>query len=294
MDVERFSFAGPLLVAASLFAAPAVFAQDSSAPVEPAKPPQAPDSASTSPAVTAPPSGSSPSAPAPAAAPTAPDLTGANWVLTHKHTLAELEIGFIALPGAAISPGQTGGNIAFGNIGKISIGQGDATVDLGAHVLYRAAPAWALGAGALFAPRPSSDDEYRSSSGLKRTHSRSYLLLDGELRFIPLHWRTVEAWAGATVGGVVIADRFDTAAPPVPPDLGTSVVTVNTEGFFAGLQMGGEWAFAERLILGFALRWNEWVLPNNYSCTPIGDCTTLIGTATELEFGLRLGYRIPL
>lgn len=290
----RLSWSAALGIAAAVLVAPAVFAQD--VPVnptgEPARPPKAPDSAP--PPAPAPSTSNTPAAaPVPAVA-APPEIGATNWVLTHKHTLAELEIGFIALPGAAISPGQTGGNIAFGNIGKITIGQGDATVDLGAHVLYRGGPSWALGAGALFAPRPSADGEYRSSSGLKRTHSRSYLLLDGELRLIPLHWRTVEAWGGATVGGVVVADRFDTAAPPVPPDLGTSVVTVTTEGFFAGLQMGGEWAFAERLILGFALRWNEWVLPNNYSCTPIGDCSTLIGTVTELEFGLRLGYRIPL
>jgi len=217
-----------------------------------------------------------------------PDVS--NWVLRRKHTQAEFELGVIALPSAPISRSQQGGNLPIG-----TIGHGDATASLGLHILYRAGPDWAIGAGALFAPRPTSDTEYGGSTGLTRTHARSYLWLGGELRYIPIHLRTVEAWIGASVGGVVVADRFDTTTSPVPPDLGTSVVTVSTEGGSVGLQIGGEWAFAERLLLGLVIRYDQWVLPSGQpSCTPILDCATLHGPVTELELGLRLGYRIPL
>jgi hypothetical protein len=203
--------------------------------------------------------------------------------------MAELELGAILLPTAPISPAQRGGNL------PIVVGHGDATASLGLHVLYRAGDEWAFGAGALFAPRPTTDSEYGGASGLKRTHSRSYLWLGGEGRYIPIHLRTVEAWLGISVGGVIIADRFDTSTAPVPPDLGTSVVTVSTEGFSVGLQTGGEWAFAERLIIGYAVRLDHWILPSGSgSCTPIYDCATLTGPVTEIELGLRLGYRIPL
>jgi hypothetical protein len=219
-----------------------------------------------------------------------PDVS--NWVLRRKHTQAEFEVGVIALPSAPISRSQQGGNLPlpFG-----TIGHGDATASLGLHILYRAGRDWAIGAGALFAPRPTSDTEYGGSTGLRRSHARSYLWLGGELRYIPIHLRTLEAWVGASVGGVVVADRFDTTTTPVPPDLGTSVVTVSTEGGSLGLQIGGEWAFAERLLLGLVLRYDQWVLPSGQpSCTPILDCATLHGPVTELELGLRLGYRIPL
>jgi hypothetical protein len=215
-----------------------------------------------------------------------------DWILGRKHTIAELEVGFIALPTAPISPGQRGGNLPIG-----TIGHGDATASVGMHLLYRGGVDWAVGAGALFAPHPTADTSYGDAAGLQRTHSRDYLWMGAEGRYIPLHLRTVEAWVGIAAGGVVVADRYDTSTSnqvPVPPDLGTSEVTVRTEGFSIGLQTGGEWAISETVILGFALRFDNWILPASEQCTPTGDCATLTGPVTEIEFGLRLGYRIPL
>lgn len=212
-----------------------------------------------------------------------------DWLMKRKHTLAELELGFIALPNAPISPGQRGGNLPIG-----TIGHGDATAIVGIHFLYRGGSDWEIGAGALFAPIPTSDNTYGGASGLSRTHSRSYLWLGGEARYIPLHLKTLEAWVGFTIGGIIVADRFDTAATPVPPILGSSEVTVRTEGGSVGVEAGGDWAFSERLSLGLALRLDHWILPAEPSCTPIGDCSTLTGPVAEIEFGIRLGYRIPL
>jgi hypothetical protein len=212
------------------------------------------------------------------------------WILRHNHTIAEFEVGFMALPNAPISPGQQGGNLPIGTIGR-----GDATASVGMHFLYRGGLNWALGAGALFAPRPTADTTYGGASGLSRTHSRDYLWLGAEGRYIPLHWKTLDAWVGLAVGGVVVADRYDTNTNlNVPPDLGNSEVTVRTEGFSIGFQLGGEWVVAERLVVGLVGRYDQWLLPSNAQCTPIGDCATLSGPVTELEVGLRLGYRIPL
>jgi hypothetical protein len=225
---------------------------------------------------------------APAAAPS-PEFDPGEWILKRKHTLAELEVGFIALPTAPISAGQQGGNTPIGTIGR-----GDATASLGMHLLFRGGADWALGAGALFAPRPTSDNEYGTPAGLQRTHSRDYLWLGGEGRYIPIHYRTIEAWVGVSIGTVIIADRFSTDAPPVPSALGTSATTIRTEGFSVGIQGGADWAFTESFIAGLALRFDHWILPSSGECTSFGDCATLTGPVTEIEFGLRLGYRIAL
>lgn len=210
---------------------------------------------------------------------------------SRPHTIAELEGGVIALPNAPISSSEKGGNTPL--IG--TIGKGDATVQTGIHLLFRGAPQWALGAGFMFAPRPTSDTQYGGVSGLARTHARTYLTLGTEGRYYPIHLRKVEAFVGLTIGGVVIADRFSTdSGPAVPSILGSPEVTLRTEGYAAGLQIGGTWIFADRWIAGAAFRTDAWLLPNSPQCSSIGDCTTLKGPVLALELGLNLGYRLPL
>ena len=170
---------------------------------------------------------------APHAAPRTDHRSGRRRALTHHRSpahVAELEAGIIALPTAPISAGQSGGDTPFGTIGR-----GDATLQTGLHVLYRWNRDFAAGAGVLFAPFPTSDPEYGGLRALPRTHSRSYFFIGGEGRYIPLHYRFLEAWVGVSVGGVVIADRFTTnAGDEVAPILGTKEVTVRTEGFAFG------------------------------------------------------------
>ena len=173
--------------------------------------------------------------------------------------------------------------------------EGDATLQTGIHLLFRATPLWAFGAGALFGPSPTSDNQYGGLGGLRRTHSRSYLLLGGDVRYFPVTLKWVEFWVGLTGGGVVIADRFTTDdAPSVPTILGTKDVTVRTEGLAVGAQAGVDWMFADRFVAGLALRGDRWFLPNTPGCTSIGDCATLVGVVSAIEVGLTLGYRIPL
>ena len=147
-------------------------------------------------------------------------------LIDRPHTVAEAEVGIVALPSAPISPSNRGGATPLG-----AVGNGDATVQTGMHLIYRATREWAFGAGALFAPRPTSDPNAGGGSGLSRTHSRSYLFLGGEIRYFALRSRWFDGWFGLSSGAVIIADRFSTNnIPAVPSLLGTNTVTVSTEG----------------------------------------------------------------
>jgi hypothetical protein len=212
-------------------------------------------------------------------------------IIDRPHTIAELEAGVIALPNAPISAGQRGGDTPF--IGKI--GRGDATLQTGIHVLYRWNRHFVVGAGVLFAPAPTSDTQYGGLSALPRTHSRSYFFVGGEGRYVPIHYKTVEAWVGVSTGAVIVGDRFVTeAGDDVPAILGTREVTLRTEGFALGGQLGGTYYLSENWLAGANLRGYQWFLPKSPRCSSIGDCATLGGAVLVLELGLTIGYRLPL
>jgi hypothetical protein len=209
-------------------------------------------------------------------------------VLARSHVTAELETGIIALPNAPISAAHEGGSTPFGALGK-----GDATVLVGGHIVYRFAHDFAFGAGFLLGPKPTADSE--TINGIPRTHSRSYMVVGAEGRYVPIHYKWAEAWLGLSAGGVIVADRFDTnTAQNVPPVIGTNEVTIRTEGFSIGVEAGLSWLFAERIELGFAGRADRWVLPNSQACSPLGDCATLTGSVAAFQLGLTLGYRLTL
>lgn len=218
------------------------------------------------------------------------DDVGHTRVADRMHTIAILELGVLALPTAPISASRRGGDIPF--LG--TIGRGDATIQAGIHVLFRGGRSWAIGAGFLFAPRPTSDTEYGGLSGLPRTHQRSYLFVGFEARLVPLHSRYFEGWVGLSGGGIVVADRFFTEVPTTVPVLGGKGVTMQSEGVSVGIQAGVDWLITDRLLAGLVLRANRWILPSEPSCSAIGDCTTLQGTTEAFELGLTFGYRIPL
>jgi hypothetical protein len=211
-----------------------------------------------------------------------------------SHTVAVLEGGILTLPSAPISPANRGGATPIG-----AVGNGDATAFLGALILYRANPYWALGAAVDFAPKPTSDRNYGDASGLSRTHTRSYLTLDGEIRYFPIHSQWFEPWVGLSAGAVIVADRFTTnAGEDVPPILGTKSVTVSTQGFVCGIKAGADYLLTQSWVIGLALGASDWILPGadaeQASCDSIGDCPTLKGNVASFDFGLTIGYRIPL
>lgn len=212
-------------------------------------------------------------------------------LIDEPHTVAELEAGIIALPNAPISKGERGGDAPI--VGKI--GRGDATLQTGIHLLYRWHRRLAFGAGALFAPRPTSDERYGGLGELRRTHARSYLFFGLEGRYVPVHHKHFEAWVGLSSGAVIVADRYTTEArDAVPPILGTPDVTIRTEGFALGVQGGGSYYLTESWIAGASVRGYHWILPQEQRCSPAGDCATLTGSVQAVELGLTIGYRLPL
>lgn len=212
-------------------------------------------------------------------------------IIDRPHTVAEIEAGIIALPNAPISPGQRGGDTPL--VGKI--GRGDATLQTGIHVLYRWNRSYAIGAGVLFAPLPTSDTQYGGQSGLQRTHARTYFFIGMEGRYIPIHYKSFEAWIGLSSGAVIVGDRFTTdAGDKVPTILGQKDVTLRTEGFAIGAQLGGTYYFSENWLTGLNLRGYHWLLPESARCSAIGDCATLAGSVQVFEVGLKIGYRLPL
>jgi hypothetical protein len=221
-------------------------------------------------------------------------------ILDRSHTVAELEAGIIALPDAPISQANRGGYTLLPGPLR-TVGNGDATVQTGIHVLYRIDKAWVVGAGAIFAPNPTTDPNVGVGTAVHRAHSRSYLFLGGEGRYVPLRSRTFEGWIGLTAGAVIVADRFATlSAPTVPSLLGTNINTVNSEGFAVGLQVGADYLVWDRLTIGVTLRGDQWFLPplRQFSeistCDPVGDCPTLTGRVSAYELGLNVAYHIPL
>ena len=217
-------------------------------------------------------------------------------LLDRPHTLLDLDVGIIALPNAAISASNRGGATPLG-----AVGNGDATVLTGVHILYRATRDWAIGAGAMFAPRPTSDANYGGGvGGVAITHSRSYLTMGAEARYFPLRSRWLEGWFGLTAGGVIISDRYtEPNAPQVPPILGNNSVTASTEGFGVGFEIGGDYLITDRWVIGLTFRADRWFLPGqkplaDSSCTNNGFCPTLTGAVAAFELGLSIGYRIPL
>ena len=253
------------------------------------------DATSNAPSSTTPPAAGADASATGSASASSPDET---WIgssvrpslLDQPHTVAEFELGVIALPTAPISPSQRGGDTPIGTIGK-----GDATLLTGLHLIYRGSPEWALGAGFLFAPRPTSDEESGGRSQIPRSHSRSYLVVGTEGRYFPFRYRLVEAWVGVAGSAVVVADRYDwDRAAAVPSIIGSRTVTISTEGFAIAVQAGASWLFAERWAAGVTARASRWILPQEPSCSPVGDCATLTGTVEAFELGLTLGYRIPL
>jgi hypothetical protein len=217
-----------------------------------------------------------------------------SWLrfIQRRHAVAVLEGGIIVLPNAPVSqshPVQQ--DVPFLPAGQ----QADATIQLGIHVMYRPFRDWAFGANFFFDPKPTSDTYYGGTQSLPRTHSRAYFLIGGEGRYIPLHAKAIEGWIGAQTGVVIVADRFTTdAGIPKPAIFGDREVSLSSEGFFFGAQIGVDWFVSDRVVLGLVSRYNHWILPGQPKCTPIGDCTTLTGNVDSIDLGFTVGYRLSL
>lgn len=232
--------------------------------------------------------------------PASPQAEPANHEFDRPHTLAIAEAGIIYLPLAPISVANRGGSTPFGTIGS-----GDATVNVGIHLLFQGGKDWAIGAVGSFAPAPTSDSAYGTQAGggvVKRTHSRSYLFVGAEARYTMLRYRWFQVWTGLAAGGIIIRDLFSNdEAEAVPTILGTRDLTVRSEGLALGVQLGADYLITDHLVVGISARADRWILPssqvnpgNDPACSSLGDCPTLTGTTEAVMAGLNVGYRLQL
>jgi hypothetical protein len=203
------------------------------------------------------------------------------------YTMAEVGAGFLGLPAA---------EVCTRTINKASCSQGEASLSLGIHFLYRDRE-WAFGAGIDWATTLRTDAA-RGAASLERQHTRSYFLVEAQGRYYPLRRGPWEYWVGATLGGVVVNDSFSEKADRSPPSdvdiQGPRAATIGTEGLAAGIATGAEYIFWRNWSLGADFRYANWFLPTGRQILPTGDVASLSGRVDVFELGVLLAYRIAL
>ena len=200
-------------------------------------------------------------------------------------TMVSADGGVLALPFAEACP-FTGAACEPGEVGMAA----------GLHVHGRIYD-FGVGAGFTYAAGLKST-EAAGAAALEREHSRSYLVLDGVFRYYPPQLGDFVWWVGASVGAVVINDRWTTLADREPfaeADLiGPEALSLATEGFSAGVQVGGHWKFYDIWLVGTSIKYSNWVLPDEREVTPLGDLASLAGRVDVVEAGLALGFELFL
>jgi hypothetical protein len=199
------------------------------------------------------------------------------------HTLAQLGVGFLTLPGADVRlKGQP-------------TTKGDSSIELDVWQLYRANRHFAIGAGATVAIKPTTDNP-QTEAGIDRSHTRSYYLVEGQGRYYALHTETFEAWMGATVGGVIVSDRYSIEGGDTPTAaiIGPRASTLRTEGGTVGALLGAQWSFAPNWALGLNARYMRWFLPSVPATTVFLDRATLTDQQSAVVVGISCSYRIAL
>jgi hypothetical protein len=205
--------------------------------------------------------------------------------MDRPYTLAEVEIGLLALPAATVC-----------TVSTTECSQGEGSLAIGIHNLYRIGP-FGIGAGIDWATTLRSD-KARGAPELERAHTRSYFLVEGQFRYYPFRTSEWEGWAGATIGGVVVSDTWSTLADREPyadtDFIGPRDSSLGTEGFAFGIGAGAEWSFAPAWSVGATLRYSNWLFPQNPKPLPLGDPASLSGRVDMIALLIALAYRIAL
>lgn len=223
---------------------------------------------------------------APAAEPAEVDSRGEE-VGEHDRgsTLVSADAGVKALPFAEACP-FTGA----------ACEPGEAAIAVGMHALGRIYD-FGVGAGFSWAAGLKST-EAAGAPLLEREHSRSYLVLDGVFRYFPPELGDFTWWVGTSIGAVVINDSWTTLADREPyrdSDLvGPEALSLASEGFAAGVELGGHWKFFDIWFLGTHIRYSNWVLPSERDVTPLGDLASLAGRVDVIDAGVLLGFELFL
>jgi hypothetical protein len=199
------------------------------------------------------------------------------------YTLAQLGVGLLAMPAASVclSPG--------------SCTKGDTSLELDFWQMYRANSLFAVGAGASVAIQPNTDPP-ASASGVSRSHTRSYFLVEAQGRYYLIRSLPFEAWAGATVGGIIVSDRYtiEGGDKPTAAIIGPRASILRTEGLTMGAIVGAHWTIAPNWAVGFSVRYLRWFLPHTAATTVFLDRATLTDQQSAVNFGISCAYRIAL
>ncbi len=203
------------------------------------------------------------------------------------HTLAEVNTGFLLLPGAQVCPAS---------LDPSTCKRGEYSFAVGLQNLYRI-HAFGFGAGIQWASSLRSDAALGDPS-LGREHSRSYFLVEGLFRYYFIHSKSWDFYAGVNAGLVVVNDSWSENAdrnPPVDTDfVGPRAATLGTEGLTVGISGGAEWTFLPNWSFGPTLRYSNWILPSQREMSPTLDVTSLAGRLDMIDVSARITYHIAL
>ncbi len=204
------------------------------------------------------------------------------------HAAFQLGVGMLALPAAEACPvsGPTGPECEPAETALGFALQSMARVE---EFGFGAGITWAFGL------RPTTGAGHES---LERQHSRSYFLVEGHFRYYLPRLAIWDSWVGASTGGVIVNDSWTTVADREPyadtDFVGPRAVTLHTEGFVLALGVGVDWRFAKRWKFGTHLRYSNWLLPTERETSPLRDLASLAGRVDSLDFGLVVGYLLPI
>ena len=211
-------------------------------------------------------------------------IEGATNGTERPQGMAEVGMGLLTLPAAEVCVER-----------DAACAQGDTSLMIAAWQLFRANPAFALGAGITLGLTPTTDAPRQDPTGLPRDHARRYMTVEFTGRYYLLTSETLEAWIGLTTGLVVVSDSFLTQRGLDDKALvGPRGNTIRTEGFTASAAAGLAYVFAPSFSLGAGLRYGQWVLPDEPESNPIGDEASLKGRNTVFDVTVAVAYRLPL
>jgi hypothetical protein len=199
------------------------------------------------------------------------------------YTLAQLGVGLLTLPAADVC------------LKSRPCTKGDTSPEIDFWQMYRASRSFAVGAGAMLALKPTTDNP-PSEAGIERSHTRSYFLVEGQGRYYAIATPTFEAWVGASAGIVIVSDRYtiDDPSKRTWALIGPNSSNISTEGGSVGALLGTEWSFAPNWAAGLSARYMRWFLPNEPATTVFLDRATLTDQMSVIQFGISCSYRIAL
>lgn len=204
-----------------------------------------------------------------------------------SHTLVELGTGFLLLPGALVCPQA---------LDSSTCKRGEFSLAFGVQNIWRY-QAFGVGGGIQWATTLRTDAA-QGDPGLERTHSRRYFLVEAQGRYYFISSKSLDWWAGVTIGGIIVNDSWSVKADREPyadtAFVGPRAATLGTEGLTLGACIGGEWSFAPNWSLGPSLRYSSWFLPSARLQSPTLDVASLSGRLDMFDVGLRVAYRISL